>query len=290
MKLHVENGAGLGKLVRAAAAGQLDKALGVLRGELTEARAQDEAVHEVRKRLKEVRALVRLVREGIGDKTFCALNGALRDAGRPLSEVRDATAVMEALEKLPGANTKVRGALQSRRVEIRRRVIEGDKALDKARLAVEAVRAECESWKVDGGWRTLAAGLEGAYRKGRKRMGEALGTDEDEAWHAWRKRVKDLRHQVEMLSPLWPRGLKALAKEAHGLTDLLGDDHDLAVLAGLAPGLAKAVAPRREHLRRLARALGARLFAEKPAAFVKRVHQYWRAREDADGESAAEGD
>jgi CHAD domain-containing protein len=293
MKLHVEKQGDreLGTLVCAAAEEQLDAALAGLGGRLTEARAQDEAVHEVRKRLKEVRALVRLVREGLGERVFDAVNGALRDAGRPLSEVRDAMAVIDALAKLMGRFGAVHEELVKRRGEVRRRVIEEDKALEKARLAIAEVRKGCAGWKIDGGWETVAAGMERAYRKGRRAMRKAVDGEDDEKWHEWRKRVKDLRYQLEMLEPLWPKVMKAMAKEAHALTDLLGEDHDLAVLAGLdAKGLKEAIAERREALRKEARGLGARLFAEKAGMFVKRVHVYWREPEDADGGAAAKGD
>src|SRR4051794_33019488 len=49
-----------------------------------------EAVHTARRRLKEARAAVRLVRDALGRKTFDEANAVLRDAARPLSAVRDA--------------------------------------------------------------------------------------------------------------------------------------------------------------------------------------------------------
>jgi hypothetical protein len=42
--------------------------------------------------------------------------------------------------------------------------------------------------------------------------------------------VKDLWYQERLLKPAWPAALGAQADEAHALSDLLGDDHDLAVL------------------------------------------------------------
>jgi hypothetical protein len=78
------------------------------------------------------------------------------------------------------------------------------------------------------------------------------------------------------------------ADEAHRLSELLGDDHDLWVLrealsameddvpAGLDP-LLGAVDHRRTELERAAILLGQRLYAEKPGAFVRRIHHYWKA-------------
>jgi CHAD domain-containing protein len=52
----------------------------------------------------------------------------------------------------------------------------------------------------------------------------------DTLLHVWRKRAKYLRHQVEALNVLDPAHLLKLEVELEQLTDLLGDDHDLAVL------------------------------------------------------------
>jgi hypothetical protein len=79
-------------------------------------------------------------------------------------------------------------------------------------------------------------------------------------------------------------------RKRHKLADLLGDDHDLAVLrqvlstSGEAPfdrGSAEAILPlidrRRAELRRDAFALGPLLFGEEPEDFIARLRAYWRA-------------
>ena len=71
---------------------------------LEEAAATDdlsEAVHNVRKRCKKLRALVRLVEPGFsGDPEA---NRRFRDAARMLSATRDASALVEAYDKLAAA-------------------------------------------------------------------------------------------------------------------------------------------------------------------------------------------
>ena len=52
----------------------------------------------------------------------------------------------------------------------------------------------------------------------------------DTLLHVWRKRAKYLRHQVEALNILDPDPLLQIEQDLERLTDLLGDDHDLAVL------------------------------------------------------------
>src|SRR6516225_5475965 len=70
--------------------------------ELTQAQKgpRDEVVHEVRKSLKKLRAVLRLVRPVIGEKSYRRENTCFRDAGRPLTEVRDARILVETLDKL----------------------------------------------------------------------------------------------------------------------------------------------------------------------------------------------
>jgi hypothetical protein len=76
---------------------QLAAALGQLTG--PQKRSRDEAVHEARKRFKEVCAVLRLVRPVIGEKSYRRENTCFRDAGRPLTEVR-AKVFIEALDRL----------------------------------------------------------------------------------------------------------------------------------------------------------------------------------------------
>ena len=65
------------------ARGQIEKALEGLTGQ--NGAAPEEVVHDVRKRFKKVRALLRLARGGLGRKLVDRENARFRDAARPLS-------------------------------------------------------------------------------------------------------------------------------------------------------------------------------------------------------------
>src|SRR5262245_49812018 len=93
-----ENPRDAGEHVCRAATRQLNKALKALGRETKTSRSQDASVHTARKRLKEVRALLRLIRSELGETVFNQNNRDLRDVARPLSELRDATALLKALE------------------------------------------------------------------------------------------------------------------------------------------------------------------------------------------------
>src|SRR3954454_20179131 len=84
--------------LRRVARGQLECGLEDLDGEPSD--NLDQAVHESRKRLKRLRATLRLGRGGIDQDTYKAENAAFRDAGRRLAGPRDAAVLVETLDEL----------------------------------------------------------------------------------------------------------------------------------------------------------------------------------------------
>src|SRR5579872_2358802 len=61
---------------------------------------QGEAVHQARKGVKKARALLRLARCGLGDKTYRKENRSFRRVGHGLSQRRDAGVLLATLDKL----------------------------------------------------------------------------------------------------------------------------------------------------------------------------------------------
>src|SRR5262245_12474922 len=95
--------------------------------------SRDAAVHEARKSFKKVRAILRLVRPAIGERSYRYENTAFRDAARPLTEVRDAKILVETLDTVaehfadrvrsqPFAT--IREELRKHHREVRRRVLD----------------------------------------------------------------------------------------------------------------------------------------------------------------------
>jgi CHAD domain-containing protein len=165
----------------------------------------------------------------------------------------------------------------------------GDRA-GAARAAVailKEARKRVDDWPLErDSFEAVTGGLELTYRRGRRGFEAARGEGSAEALHEWRKRVKELWYHHTLLRSLWPPVMAAVGDEAHELSDQLGDDHDLAVLAswageraGAGPELFEAVERRRAKLQQQAFALGARVYAEKPRAFIRRLGRLWNARE-----------
>jgi CHAD domain-containing protein len=279
--------------VRQAAEKQLRKAVEAVTGQA--GLTPDEAAHDARKRCKKLRGLIRLVRQELGDEIYRRENGALRDAARRLSEVRDAWVLVEALDDLvtPADDALASESVSALRATLARehRRLQSERAdggVEADAAALEAVLARVPRWPLDDrGWASLDEGLHDTVRRGRHRMEAALTTGRAEDLHEWRKQVKYLRYQLGLVRAAWPEVLKAMEDTADELGDLLGSDHDLAVLRGrilTEPDTATAVRDalldridgRRKKLQEQAVPLGRRLYLEKPARLTRRLGNLWQ--------------
>ncbi len=252
----------------------------------------DDVVHDLRKRCKRVRSLLRLVRESLGEDVYKSENRVLRDAARVVSPVRDAAVLIEVHDDLVQAGAMpmagLRTELVERHQELRRQVLD-EGALPQLGETIAAVLARIETWPLESlEWETLSPGVKRIYRRGRKAMAAAYDDPSTERFHEWRKRTRYLRHQLGFLKELWPEVISGNVKSAHALTDVLGEAHDLALLrqavettgtdlGGDGERLCELIASRRALLRVRAEPIGRRLYAEKPSRFVARLGQYWDA-------------
>jgi len=284
------------------------------------------AVHEARKSLKRLRTLVGLLEPELGATTCNREEQVLREAGLRLAGARDAEVMVGTLDGLLAgapkklarrrAVVKLRARLEAERDRAEERTL-GDVA---ARMQVlgelRALRARVAQWRLSDrdGIELLEPGVRELYRQGRRRYWVAASGKGDtaRAMHKWRKRVKDLRYAAEMLDrrePGDPNGsgrataghpggrgsaggdaerVRRLAREADELAEILGEDHDLVMLAmrirarkqpgrGSRPGaktrrdLMRLIARRRKLLRKRALRRGARLFRRPPKKFVRRL-------------------
>jgi CHAD domain-containing protein len=269
--------------------GRIDHALDELRGKSDS--SPEEAVHEARKDMKKLRALLRLVRGEIGDKRFLRENSCFRDAGRELAGLRDSDVMLATVAdleerydgELPAeAAGGLRTALEAHKI----RTTGGTRsqAAKPAIAILSEARARLDDWPLEhDGFEAVEDGLGRIYRQGRRAWRASADEPSTENLHEWRKRVKDHWYHLSILERAWPPVMEALAGETHELSDRLGDDHDLAVLLAWAeehaptPQLEPLVARRRRELQEEAFAYGARVYAEKPGRFVARIERWWDA-------------
>jgi len=274
--------------IPAAIARILDEQLVRAREQLTDPEAAiDKRVHDARKRFKETRALICMIRDPL-DARFAVENAWFRDAGRELSAARDADAVLEALRTLklpPYIRARARRALRARR--------NSDPAGLERRIAVVleqlvVARARISMWPpMDDSFDTIVGGLLRTYRNGRRAMNNSGMPAE---LHEWRKRVKEHWYHALLLRNVWPAMMKSWACVLEELSHTLGDHHDLFELRQIvarAPAdfgrsrtvltLLDAIDRHQRELEDHARELGRLLYAERPRAWRSRMQQYWSA-------------
>jgi CYTH domain-containing protein/CHAD domain-containing protein len=296
-RLRIDEGVPAG--IRRLAAGQIE---GIL--ERLEGRTEEEfgtAVHESRKSLKRLRAVVRLVRGDLGDDVYGRENKTFRDIGRELSGPRDAQVLIQALDALverypdelgAAGLAGFRGGLVSSYESLRAELGEGAGQLTELETELRAAEERLADWPLEhSGFAAVAPGLERAYGTGRRAYRQARREPSAENLHEWRKRVKDLWYSLQILEQAAPKRMKKLATSAHELSELLGDDHDLVVLEQRAvedsadfpdsasPVLLRVISERRRgDLQAQAFRMGKRFYKQPPRRFVRDVERGWRKR------------
>jgi CHAD domain-containing protein len=252
----------------------------------------EEAIHEVRKRCKRVRAVARLLRPHARE-LYRRENAAFRDIARRLSPFRDAHVQGETFDELVSrAPERERfAALKDLMpVNVRRNEEMLKKQLSATRDEVRAAQKRLEALRISDGppWQLLGAGLRVNYQRGRRAMVRAYDKPEPTAFHEWRKHVKDLGYQMQILRNLWPPVFKGVRSELDTLGDLLGKEHDLTVMRsailknahnGIAPedlqGFVTLTEEREFQLQSEAETIGRRIYAERSRDFLRRFFVYW---------------
>jgi hypothetical protein len=255
------------------------------------------SVHATRQSLKRLRALIALAHEGVGDRVFEREWVCYRKAGQLLAGARDATVVVETFDALvnrfsyePGADAFAaqRHFLVERRDARLRLMVEEKKALEVFEMLASA-RERVANWPVKhSGFKAIRSGLIYEYSLGREGLRSVVNHPSPTDFHEWRRPVKLLWHQLQILTPIWPGVLLAHAEELYALSDRLNENHDLDVLRqvvkwskfeaeqGDSDALRKLIDRRSRELEAEALPLGRRLFSERPRGFAERLQRYWR--------------
>jgi CHAD domain-containing protein len=271
---------------------QVDRAIGEIDDDSLD---RHETVHQVRKRCKKVRAVLRLVRLQMG-KSYDEENAWYRDAARELSDIRDAQSLVECYDKLMQHYedqvdtqhfTVARRTLTKRRGGFERI----DERLAAFRDEMLKGRDRIASWPLEeNGVDTLVAGLGKTYRRARRSMRAAYRKPTADNFHEWRKRAKYHWYHARVIRDIWSPVMRSHRDEVDRLGTYLGDDHDLAILREAIHSnadefgderdvqtLTELIDRRRKELESKARSLGERIFAEKTGRFLDRMRAYWDA-------------
>jgi CHAD domain-containing protein len=256
----------------------------------------DEAVHDARRRVKKIRAIIRLVGP--------VLNGSGRSVDRDLSKVSrllapvaDGQGVVETLEELAHRYAKAlpKVTLEAARLGVIRNSARADHEaatrgiVEIAASTLRHERKRIKQWRIGArGFKAIAPGLEDSYRRARRMMIHAWSKPPPSRFHSWRRCVKDHWFHVRLVEGRCGHHLLTHQRRIEALDGILGEYHNVILLRDV---LTKDTALTREEiarclrvvaryqrvLRRHAETLGVRVFTERPRRFVRRVRHLWRA-------------
>ncbi len=196
----------------------------------------DESVHEARKCSKRIRAVLRLVRDETGNGLFKRENYLFRDINRYLSETRNIAVIIETLNKVAKDNAgHDHSRLINDTIRLKYKLIDvlfvGENRLETVigLLDTGKERSMALPLKINN-INVLLGSLLRVYKLCVKCMNNARKDPSDENLHEWRKQVKYLYYQFQVLTPYLTDDLVSHKPNLDKIAELLGEDHDLAEL------------------------------------------------------------
>lgn len=287
LSVHETSGDALLRLIRKQAQRALEVAIG-------ERGTDDSPVHATRKHLKKARATLWLLQTEIGKARYRRLDHTLRDAGRLISEVRDAEVRLDTVRQLERIAHPTGGFRKLEELFI----LELDNFASafagwhkEARPLLENFLAELDGLRgenFDDG--KLEQALQTSYKCARKTFAVATETPTSECFHEFRAMAKRLMYQLRLLRPAHPVVIDNLASELKKMAELFGRAHDFSFLGERVQQMDGSNDATHEVLtlihagedecQRSAAQLSERFFAERPRAFGSRVAHWleeWRA-------------
>ena len=219
----------------------------------------ERAIHALRTRMKNLRALLLLVKPRMpkpARKAVAAVAGRLKDS---FSEQRDAHVIGALRAKFPGLGNPA--------ADTKSAPTDGNAGRSAKSDAARLVRMVSKLGLQDLSWADVFDGYLRTYRAGRKAMKMCESEVTAKAFHKWRRPVKELFYQSQALQPL--DGMKQRRSAAERLGDRLGKMHDLDMLRvsakkARAKNAVKEIAKRQRELTPAIFKAAARLFNERP--------------------------
>lgn len=255
-----------------------------------------EQVHEARKALKRLRAVLRLVRPALGDEGI-ALNDLARDLGRELSGFRDQDVIAATFERMTDqehAFQEMRSVLANRRAQLSRADASSDEHIEAARQSVVRglelldVRLAALSLSVKPGF--IARAVHKAHARTANAMRLAVEDPTAEHLHEWRKQAKHYGYVARLLGKIWPTLGGGELEHLEAVGECLGLERDLGLLATalteavpqwheprVAAALLALVRQERERLMAEAFAVGKKIAKAEPKAVKRRIAATWPA-------------
>ena len=264
---------------------------------LADARESISGHHKTRRCLKRLRSLLMLAQPVLGHRNWRRLDRRLAGLGRALSHERDHAVVLDVLAKLAAEDADrticMAAATLMRKLQpaAKERPNGHDPWPDGSAVDREPLLRTAE-WigrriaktpfeRLD--LAQMAQGVAAEYRAGRKALAAAYRIGGAESFHDLRKRVQRHVRQLQLIAAIWPEEMHVRIALAKTIAGQLGHDHDLALVrsaidAGLtgsdAATLDRLYRDRQRAIRKAIKPQLARLYAETPKAFARRMAAY----------------
>ncbi len=256
------------------------------------------AIHETRKALKRLRALLRLVKSGMSAAEWSQSNEAFKSAGRRLSAARDREVLQQTVARLsesapPPLAKALRTFLATDEwTSGQADVLSSAKMKAEVLADVAALRLRVKAWKIEGAaGDTVLEGVAVGYRRAKKEFRLACDEPTDCHIHDLRKSIQVHWRQLRLIETIWPPVVNARASAAQALAQTLGDYQDLSCLSeavqktefrsaiGTSPSalIVAACRARQMEIRQAAMLDCDRLLAVRTGQFRSEMSAYWAA-------------
>ena len=258
----------------------------------------DKSIHETRKSMKRIRAVLRMIRDEIGYSSYYRENTFYRDLGRKLSEIRNFEVLSGSIRNLKEdlSNTITPDVFELLEKELgrQRNMVTGGQAglsqlLREMARKIEISRERIYDFPIrHNDFRAFEGGLFRMYRQGKRYLRDAKKNPSPTQVHDLRKRLKYFGYQVEILQPIFPGPMRAYASTLETVGENLGIYHDLQVLQEflgelniipdqkISETLHEACLARQSMLLYNTWPMADIAYSEKPAAMVNRLASYWK--------------
>jgi CHAD domain-containing protein len=152
--------------------------------------------------------------------------------------------------------------------------------------------AQCQEWTVSDAWFSIAEGVERLYKQARAAEQHAANSADEHALHVLRQRTQYLRYGLEEIVLEPSCLLDRLSRRLLRLSELLGEDHDLALLKTAVREqrtrfareelrtVMSLIEDRRTRLQARARKHAARIYRIKAKRFAVQLEAQWHRWED----------
>lgn len=255
------------------------------------------AIHDFRIAIKRWRALLRLLKESLGEETVVLRREGLvfsREFGRS----RDARAALDALTSIivskrvdaSSISKRTFATITNRLEQVQKSsetAVHNAKSIQHIRDGVVHASNCAAAWPLeDIKLEKIIIGLTRSYRRARRRLPSSWTKVSPDEIHRFRKALVTFHYQLELIEPLWPKVSRRIIKQLQRVRLQLGKSNDLVILSQLMRPK-KPMASWRSRLTPLiegqkrfhikqAEVLVGRLFLESPRSFQKRFDQECR--------------